>query len=341
MTKEIVLVTGGAGYIGAVLVKELLAREEKVRVFDKLYFGDSALEGVKHKIDLIQGDVRQFSEDVLDGVKAVIHLGSLSNDPTAEFDPRANKEINFDGTMRVAEACKKKGVSRFTFASSAAIIGFHVDTIADENYKPNPQSEYAESKLNAENGLLSMVSSKFCPVIFRQATVFGFSSRMRWDLVVNTMIKDAFSKGNIFVYCAGDNFRPLVHVKDVALAHIEGINASEDKVCGEIFNLVHKNYRILELGHWVKEILKDFIPVNVEVLFGNKESRSYRISGEKINKKLGFEAIHDVKEAVLEIYNILHSGKYTDFRNPIYYNIDWMKLLVSMEQKLKVIGKVF
>ena len=104
---------------------------------------------------------------------------------------------------------------------------------------------------------------------------------------------------------------------------------------------MHKNYRILELGHWVKEILKDFIPVNVEVLFGNKESRSYRISGEKINKKLGFEAIHDVKEAVLEIYNILHSGKYTDFRNPIYYNIDWMKLLVSMEQKLKVIGKVF
>ncbi|OGC22159.1 hypothetical protein A3J90_02205 [candidate division WOR-1 bacterium RIFOXYC2_FULL_37_10] len=341
MLKDVILVTGGAGYIGAVLVRELLAKGEKVRVFDKLYFGSASLESVKAQIDLIQGDVRHFPASALDNVKAVIHLGSLSNDPTAEFDPKANKEINFEGTMRVAEACKKKGVPRFTFASSAAIIGFHVDTIADENYTPNPQSEYAQSKLDAENGLLSLVSDKFSPVIFRQATVFGFSPRMRWDLVVNTMTKDAFSKGNIFVYCAGDNWRPLVHVKDIALAHIEAIMAPKDKVKGEIFNLVHKNYRILELGHWVREILKEKAPVNVEVLFGSKEARSYRISGEKLKQNLGFEAKHSVEEAVIEIYNILHSGKFVDFQNPIYYNIEWMKLLVDMEQKLKVIGKVF
>lgn len=341
MSKNIILVTGGAGYIGAVLVGELLARGEKVRVFDKLYFGAEPLEDVKDKIEFIQGDVRQFPESVLDNVKAVVHLGSLSNDPTAEFDPKANHEINFEGTMRVAEACKKKGVERFTFASSAAVIGFHVDSVASEEFPANPQSEYAQSKLDAENGLRSLVSDKFCPVIFRQATVFGFSPRMRWDLVVNTMTKDSFSKKEIFVYCAGDNWRPLVHVKDVALAHIEAINAPADKVRGQIFNLVHKNYQILELGHRVKDILKKYIDVRVEVLFGAKESRSYRITGEKLKDILGFVAKHSVEDAVSEIYNLLTSGRYTDFQNPVYYNIDWMKLLVEMENKLKVIGKVF
>lgn len=339
--KDIILVTGGAGYIGSVLVRELLAKGEKVRVFDKLYFGKESLSNIAGQIEIIQGDVRKFPADILDDVKAVIHLGSLSNDPTAEFDPKANHEINCEGTMRVAEACKKKGVSRITFASSAAVIGFHVDSIADETFKPNPQSEYAQSKLDAEIGLTGLADSKFCPVIFRQATVYGFSPRMRWDLVVNTMTKDAFSKGRIYVYCAGDSWRPLVHVKDVALAHIKAIEASEEKVKGQIFNLVHKNYRILELGHWVAETLKNRVKIEVEVLFGSKESRSYRISGDKVKKVLGFEPSITVEEAVKEIYGILHSGKYTDFANPIYYNIDWMKLLVEMENKLKVIGKVF
>lgn len=341
MDKNVVLVTGGAGYIGAVLVNELLKRGEKVRVFDKLYFGDAALEGVRSKIDLIQGDVREFPEAVLDNVKAVMHLGSLSNDPTADFDPKANREINFEGTMRVAEACKRKGIQHFTFASSAAIIGFHVDSIADEDYTPNPQSEYAQSKLDAENGLLSLVSDDFTPIIFRQATVFGFSPRMRWDLVVNTMTKDAFSKGVISVYCVGDNWRPLVHVKDVAKAHIRAMSAPEENVKGQIFNLVHKNYKIKDLGQEIGDILKQHFPVKVNILTGAKESRSYRISSEKTKKVLGFEAKHSVEEAVLEILSLLKEDKYTDFSNPIYYNINWMKYLVDMEARLKAIGKVF
>ncbi len=341
MAKDVILVTGGAGYIGAVLVQELVKKGEKVRVFDKLYFGEQALSEVKNKIELIQGDVRQFPDTALENVKAVIHLGSLSNDPTAEFDPKANHEINCEGTMRVAEACKRKGVKRFSFASSCAIYGFHVDSIANEDFPVNPQSEYAQSKLDAEEGLKSLISDNFCPIIFRQATVFGFSPRHRWDLVVNTMTKDAFDKGRIFIYCAGDNWRPLVHVKDVALAHIEAINADEKKVKGQIFNLVHKNYRILELGHWVADILKKQKSINVEALFGKKESRSYRVSPDKLKNTLGFEPKHTVQEAVEEIWEHLTCGRYTDFANPVYYNIDWMKLLVDMEQKLKIIGKVF
>ncbi|MBN2057723.1 MAG: SDR family oxidoreductase [Candidatus Saganbacteria bacterium] len=341
MAKDIVLVTGGAGYIGSVLVKKLLEKGEKVRVVDKLYFGDSALADIRGKIELKAGDVRQFDPDLLDGVKCVMHLGSLSNDPTAEFDPKANKEINFEGTMRVAEACKRKGVKKFTFASSCAIYGFHVDDIADEDHSTNPQSEYSQSKLDAENGLRSLVSAAFCPVMLRQATVFGFSNRMRWDLVANTMTKDAFASDRIHVYCAGDNWRPLVDVNDVAEAHIAMMQAPDDKVKGQVFNLVHKNYRILELGHWIAEIIKPKQKIEVNVLFGSKESRSYRVAGDKISQVTGFEPKVTVEDAVRSIWQVLHSGRYTDFTNPIYYNIEWMKLLVDMEQKLKLIGKVF
>lgn len=338
-----ILLTGGAGYIGAVQTRELLQRGFAVRVFDKLYFGPESLNGsTQQKIELVQGDVRQFDDRVLDGIDAVIHMGSLSNDPTAEFDPKSNHAINCEGTLRVAEACIRKGVKRFTFASSCAITGFHVEGIADESYPANPQSEYAQSKLDAEEGLKKLAGKNgFCPVILRQATVFGFSPRMRWDLVVNTMTKDAYDKGRIYVYSAGDNWRPLVHVKDVADAHIAAIEAPSDKVSGEVFHLVHQNYRILELGHWVKECLKAFKPdVIVEVLFGTKESRSYRISGEKMKRVLGFEPKRTVQEAVSEIYEILQGGRFTDFGNPIYYNVEWMKLLVQMEERLKQIGKV-
>jgi len=341
--KPKVLVTGGAGYIGSVLVGQLLKKGYSVRVFDKLYFGKGPLADVEKKIELIQGDVRQFPASALKGVSSVIHLGSLSNDPTAEFDPKANHDINCVGTVRVAEACKKAGVKRMTFASSAAIYGFHIDGIVDETYRTNPQSEYAQSKLDAEKELLKMAGKGFCPVILRQATVGGLSPRMRWDLVVNTMTKDAFSKGKIFVYCAGDSWRPLVSVSDVAGAHIRCIEAPESKVCGEIFNLVYKNFRILELAHWLKETLRKEMKQNIdiEVQFGKVESRSYRISGEKMKDVLGFEPKQSVEASAIEILKALQKGKFTDFANPIYYNINWMKLLTEMESKLQLIGKVF
>jgi len=340
--KRTVMVTGGAGYIGSVLVRELLRGGYRVKVFDKLYFGREPLADLEKKIELIQGDVRQFPASVLKGVYAVIHMGSLSNDPTADFDPKANHEINCIGTVRVAEACKKAGVKRMTLASSAAVYGFHVDSIADEKFRTNPQSEYAQSKLDAEKALLKLAGKNFCPVILRQATVYGFSKRMRWDLVVNTMTKDAFSKNKIFVYCAGDSWRPLVSALDVARAHIECIEAPESKVKGEIFNVVYKNFRILELAHWIKDALKEKLRnVDIEVQFGTVESRSYRISGDKIKDALGFEPKLSVEAAAREILSVLQKGKYNDFSNPIYYNINWMKQLVEMEEKLKTIGKVF
>ena len=326
---QIILVTGGAGYIGSVLVRELLKEGYSVRVFDTLYFGKKALSEIESEIELIQGDVRDFPVEALKEVSAVIHLGSLSNDPTAEFDPKSNHEINCEGTVRVAEACKKAGVRRMTLASSAAVYGFHVDGIADEAFRTNPQSEYAKSKLEAEKELLKLASGSFCPVILRQATVFGLSERMRWDLVVNTMTKDAFSKNKISVFCEGENWRPLVSAHDIARAHIKCVEAPETRVSGEAFNLVYENLMILELAGLMKGYLDKKQKIDVEMLTGQKESRSYRISGEKLKKVLGFEPKIGIGDAVNEIYGALQQGRFTDFSNPIYYNIEWMKLLAE------------
>ena len=336
--KQTIMVTGGAGYIGSVLVRELLKQGYGVRVFDSLIFGQGALSGIEDRIEILKGDVREFPVEALKGISAVVHLGSLSNDPTAEFDPKANHEINCEGTKRVAEACKEAGVKRMTFASSAAVYGFHVGNIADEGSKTNPQSEYAQSKLDAEEALIKMSDDAFCPVIIRQATVCGLSARMRWDLVVNTMTKDAFSKKKLTVFCEGENWRPLISVKDVAMAHIKCIEAPQTKVCGQIFNLVYENLMILELAGLMKGYLDKKQKIQVEVLSGAKESRSYRISGEKIKRVLGFEPTYGIEDAANEIYSALQRGNYTDFDNPIYYNIAWMKLLADKTARTSLAG---
>lgn len=339
------LVTGGAGYIGSVLVGMLLAREDRVRVYDKLYFDEKPLEELKerygHKLEIIQGDVRDFDDSVLDSIDAVIHLGALSNDPTADFDPKATKEINFDGTVKVAEACKKKGIKRFSFASTAAVYGFHVDSIADEEFPLNPQSVYAKSRMDSDAALMKMADDKFFPVSFRQGTVYGASPRWRYDLAINTFTRDAYFKGALTVFAGGTAWRPFVNIKDVARAHILAVTCPEDKIRGgQVFNLVYDNFQIIDLAHRIKYILKDKKYVTVEVDYSNTESRSYRISGEKLKKVLGFVPRVSVEESVLYMYSLLEKGMYNDIDNPYYYNMPWMQLLIDMEKRLNRIGRV-
>jgi nucleoside-diphosphate-sugar epimerase len=336
-----ILVTGGAGYIGCVVVKKLLQKNKKVRVFDKLYFGKNGLKEFENKIEIIQGDVRKFDDKVLDGIEGVIHFGSLSNDPTADFNPKANYEINYKGTLNIAKACKKKKIKKFTFASTAAVYGFQIEEVVKEDFPVNPQSEYAKSKLYAENELINLASDEFCPVIFRQGTGYGFSPRMRYDLVVNTFVRDAYINKKLIVYSKGEIWRPLIDIDDVADAHILVLESDEDRVRGQIFNLVYKNYKILELANLIKNILKDKISVEIDVEDKISDKRSYKISGEKLQRVLGFKPKVSISSSVKKIWNILNKGLYTDFDNPIYYNIEWMKLLVDIEERLKQIGRVF
>jgi nucleoside-diphosphate-sugar epimerase len=339
-----ILVTGGAGYIGCVAVRQLLDKGEAVRVFDKLYFGDHGLAGVADKIDLVQGDIRQFDPAMLDGCNAVIHLAGLSNDPTAEFNPKANHEINATGTEIVAKACKARGISRFVFASTCSIydLGFYApDFVRDEESEVQPRAAYAVSNYDAERALLGMADAKFAPVILRQGTVYGWSPRMRYDLVVNTFVRDALTKGVLTVHAGGEMWRPLVDVSDVARVYIACVEAPADVVRGRIFNVVEKNYRVLELAHWVREAMKPVKKVEIEVDYSTYKTRSYRVSGKRIEVELGFRPLVGVKESVERmVKTVLQEGQ-DDLYHPRYYNIGWMSLLQEMEETLRRIGSVF
>ncbi|MDY6916506.1 MAG: SDR family oxidoreductase [Chloroflexota bacterium] len=336
-----VLVTGGCGYIGAVLVPMLLERGYQVRVFDKLYFGDDSLADVRNRIEMVAGDVRKLDPAVLDGIDAVIHLGSLSNDPTADFDPEATHSINYVGTITLARACRERGIGRFTFASTCAVYGFSLDELVDETFPANPQSHYAKSKRDVELELQSMADDGFCPVSLRQATVFGYSPRMRWDTVVNAFVMHSFRSDKLEVWYGGDVWRPMVHVRDTAEAHIRCLEAETDKVRGEIFNVVHGNYRILELAHHVRKALGNMgIEVGLDVNRDQVDTRNYKTSGDKMTRVLGFTPSTSIVDGVKEIAEVLRDGHCRDFDHPIYYNMRWMKLLVDIEDRLKRTGSI-
>ena len=340
-----ILVTGGAGYFGCVAVRQLLAKGEAVRVFDKLYFGAEGLGEVADSVEVVQGDIRTFDPAVLDGCDAVLHLAGLSNDPTAEFNPKANEDINTLGTEIVARAAKERGIRRFIFASTCSIydLGFYAeDFLRDEESEVRPRAAYAVSNYNAERILLDMADDKFSPVILRQGTVYGWSPRMRYDLVVNTFVRDALCKGFLTVHCGGEMWRPLVDVTDLARVYVACIDAPEEKVHGRTFNVVGKNYRILELAHWVREALRPIRKVEIEVDYSNQKTRSYRVSGQRIETELGVKSMVPVKESVEHIVRMLEqNGGPMETFHPRYYNIEWMTLLSSMEKTIKVIGGVF
>jgi nucleoside-diphosphate-sugar epimerase len=340
-----ILVTGGAGYVGCVAVRQLLAKGEAVRVFDKLYFGAEGLDEVADSVEVVQGDIRTFDPAVLDGCNAVLHLAGLSNDPTAEFNPKANEEINTVGTEVVARAAKERGIRRFIFASTCSIydLGFYAeDFLRDEESDVRPRAAYAVSNYNAERLLLDMADENFCPVLLRQGTVYGWSPRMRYDLVVNTFVRDALSKGVLTVHCGGEMWRPLVDVTDLARAYAACIDAPDEKVCGRTFNIVSKNYRVLELAHWVREALRPIRRVEIEVDYSNHKTRSYRVSGQRIETELGVKSTVGVKESVEHMVRMLEqNGGPMEAFHPRYYNIEWMTLLSTMEKTIKSIGGVF
>jgi nucleoside-diphosphate-sugar epimerase len=191
-----VLVVGGAGYVGCVLVEELLAKGYSVRVLDRLFYGRDPIRSFADRVELVEEDMRDFDERHVRDCGAVINIGGLSNDPTAEFAPRANEEMNTHASIRVGGVARKSGVERLIFGSTASIYDRGVgqesrDLLLDEDADVDPKAAYATSKRAAEQGILPLAGDGFAPVVFRMGTVFGFSPRMRYDLVVNTFVKDA------------------------------------------------------------------------------------------------------------------------------------------------------
>lgn len=211
--------------------------------------------------------------------------------------------------------------------------------IKTEDSPVEPRAAYAVSKFNAERVLFGLMDNNFSPVILRQGTIFGFSPRMRYDLVVNTFLKDALTKGKLFLNCGGEMWRPLASVNDAANAFILLSEADEKDVKGEIFNLCYKNYRISELALRIKKTLYDVfkIKVDIEPDYSSFKTRSYRISNEKLKRKLGFVPEEDVENAVCDMVKKIEEYRYNDFLNPIYYNIQWMTMLDDMSKTIKKI----
>ncbi len=225
-----VLLVGGAGFVGSVLTQELLERGYAVRVLDRMYFGDGGLEGARDRIETIVGDMRRVPEEALKNISAVINVGGLSNDPTAEYNPKANYEMNTTASVQLARRCQELGIRRYIYASSCSIYDRGVtdeerDVLLDETTEVDPQASSSGSKFAAEKELLPLSRDGFCVVALRKGTVFGFSPRMRYDLVVNTFVKDALSKGEITIHYGGEMWRPLVDVRDAARAYVTLLQA--------------------------------------------------------------------------------------------------------------------
>lgn len=342
-----VLLVGGAGYVGSVLAEELLERGYAVKILDRLYYGDDGLRAIRDRVELIMGDMRVMDPSALQDVDAVVNLGGLSNDPTAEYNPKANYEMNTIAAVQLAEMCQEMGVRRYVLASSCSIYdrgvgNDHNDFLQDETTPVDPRAAYSGSKRAAEKELLKMAGSDFCPVILRKGTIYGFSHRMRYDLVVNTFVKGALSQGHITLHYGGEMWRPLVDVRDAARAYIAVLRADESVVNGEIFNVSFQNMRISELALRVREALRD-IGVNIEIRsdYGYRGVRSYRVSAQKLQRTLNFRPKVSIEESVQNMVEQIRRYGYDDFDNPKYYNIRWMRLLEEAARIIAITGSVF
>lgn len=341
-----VLVIGGAGYVGSVLVDELLSKGYSVRVVDRLFFGLGPIEHVLDRVELIQEDMRELEDPLLEDCMAVINVGGLSNDPTAEFDPKANEELNTYAAIQIAEMAKRVGVPRLIFASTCSIYDRGLgeenkDVVLDEDSTVSPRAAYASSKFNGEQVLLTMSDDDFCVTSFRKGTIHGFSPRMRYDLVLNSFVKDALSEGSLHLHSGGEMWRPIIDVRDVARVYVTALEADPAEIGGQIFNLCAGNFRISELALRTQRTLADIgIPVTIEADYGYQIVRNYRVSSEKARRVLGFQPQVSLEQSVRHMVQEIKRWGYTDFSHPRYYNINWMKLLEESAQIIRTHGYV-
>ncbi len=319
-----VLITGGAGYIGCVLVPKLLEKGYQTIVLDQLIFGKESLAPfINHpNFDLQIGQVedKYMVEKCLEGVDAVIHLAGLSNDPSCEINAELTRKANIDATKVLLDLSRAKRVKRFIFASSCSIYGFTEGRIVTEESLPNPLTTYAKSKAECEKLILSEASGNFVTTCLRKATAYGPSPRMRFDLVINTMTGMGLSEGRIIIN-GGEQWRPFLHVEDAADAYLFMLEADTGKINGQVFNVGsnEQNIKILDLANRIANHLPG---VKID-LSPSPDNRSYLASFDKINS-LGWRAKRTIEEGVEGIKKLFEEGKVKDFRDLNYFNIKRM-----------------
>ncbi len=317
---ENILVIGGAGYIGSVLVRQLLARGYRVRVLDRLMFGREPILDLSllPGFELLPGDFRNVHilAKATQQMDAVIHLGAIVGDPACALDERATLETNYEATALVAQTAKDLGLSRVVFASTCSVYGASRHTV-DETAIPRPVSLYGATKADSEKILLASASDSLHPTVLRIGTAFGWSHRPRFDLAVNLLTAKAQIEGKIVVYNS-DQWRPFVHVRDVGSAFCRVLEAPLWKVSGQIFNVGSNetNHQLIDVARTIGRLLPE-----VSVVYEtNSDQRDYRVCFDKIHDVLGFDSSTSLRQGIQEVSAALHRGAVGDYTEPIYHN---------------------
>ena len=327
-----VLVTGGAGYVGAMLVPKLLARGHHVRVLDSYYFSGEPLAALRGAAGLqeIEADIRdrEAVKRAVHGCDSVIHLACISNDPSFELDPQLAKTINYDAFPVLVDESKRAGVGRFVFVSSSSVYGVSEADRVTEEHPLKPLTDYSKYKALCEPILLDAQSSGFTTLVLRPATVCGFSTRMRFDLAVNILTSHAVTRRKITVF-GGTQTRPNIHIDDVTDLYVDVLEEREELIAGQTFNVGYQNQTLAKLADIVKTVveteLPHLAPVNIETT-PTDDNRSYRVDSEKIARVLGYRPRRTIEDAVRDLCRAFRNGSFPyPMDDPRYYNVQLMK----------------
>jgi nucleoside-diphosphate-sugar epimerase len=328
-----VLVTGHLGFIGTLMVPLLRRAGHDVVGLDSDFYAASTFGDAVPDVPHMRGDIRDVRTSDLTGFDAVVHLAALSNDPLGNLNPELTFDINHRGTLTVAEAAKSAGVRRFLFSSSCSNYGAAGgDTLLTEEASFNPVTPYGKSKVLSEQDLARLTSTRFCPVLMRSATAYGVSPRIRFDLVINNLTAWAVTSGRVFIKSDGSPWRPVVHAEDICRAFLAALEAPEDTVRGQAFNVgrTSENYRVRELA----EIVRNVVP-GCEIEYAkdaSPDTRNYRVCCDKIARVLpSFRPRWTAEAGARELYEAFmrHALRVEDFEGPRYRRIDRIQALLA------------
>lgn len=339
--KKSVLIIDGAGYIGSALLPKLLNDGYKVRILDLFLYGKQAIEPfLNHQnLEIIQADFRQIDKivEAVQGVCCVIHLGAIVGDPACNLNEELTVEVNLMATRMIAEVCKGFGVKQFIFASTCSVYGAS-DYILDEKSKLNPVSLYAKSKIASEKVLRSMADDAFVPTILRFGTVFGFSGRTRFDLVVNLLTAKAYFDKKITVY-GGDQWRPFVHVDDAANFIFHVLKAPIEMINNEIFNVGDNdnNYTLMQVGQLIKQQMPQAELLDIGQ---DGDRRNYRVDFLKANKQLNFKSKWNLASGIQQILEELKKGIITHYEQTEFSNVKILGDMLDEQIAVRHIGRV-
>ena len=324
-----VLLTGSHGYIGSVMTEELRQNGATVVGLDSNLYPDKAFLPWKGSDQFLEMDVRDVSPVHLDGVDAVVHLAALSNDPLGELDPSLTEDINYKASARLAQLCKEVGIRRFIFSSSCSIYGASdTSDVLDESAPFAPVTAYARSKVDTERDLLAIADKNFAPVLLRNATAYGASPKMRFDLVLNNLFGWGFTTGHIRINSDGTPWRPLVHIRDICQAAMLALNAPEEVIRAEALNIGDEaeNYQIQDIGLIIQRALpKAELRITGEA---GSDARSYRVNFQRVRQVLPrFRTRWTAQRGVEELLQVSERRglTYEEFVSGAYTNVEILK----------------